>query len=189
MSQEEKYMFIQPQDEEECDLTTEEDSVRHLVARNGNHLMIPFQCQLCHFRNLKCIYTSHRREDILLIKTVRRTNVDTFWSRKPGIVEATLREGQKMIVVSKMLGLESVFLVMGPIPLSDTQGMGIAMYILLRSLNKVHYQNTLQYESVKKMRSTFLNVWHASNNTLTTNVLAIDASEAYTSPLVLPIFC
>ena len=48
-----KYRIIQPQDEEGFDLSWEEDKTRYLVARNGHHLMIPFQCELCHFRNLK----------------------------------------------------------------------------------------------------------------------------------------
>ena len=44
---------------------------------------------------------------------------------------------------------------MNPSPLKDTQGTGIAVCILIRSLNKGRYQNTLQYESVRKIRSNF----------------------------------
>ena len=68
---------------------------------------------------------------------------------------------------------------MGPLPLSNIQGMGIAMCILFRTLDKGRYQNTLQYESVRKMRSVFSNVWHASRNTLTTSLLARDVRETY----------
>ena len=78
MSQEERYRVIQPQDEEGFDLTTAEDRTRHLVARNGDHLMIPFQCELCHFRNLKGCDPRNVKEDILLIRTIRRANVDAF---------------------------------------------------------------------------------------------------------------
>ena len=179
MSQEERYRVIQPQDEEGFDLTTEEDRTRHLIARNGDHLMIPFQCELCHFRNLKGCDPRNVKEDILLIRTIRRANVDAFWSREPGTVEATRRESRQILVVGNRLGLENVLPAMGPFPLTDTQGMGIAVSILLRSLDKGRYQNTLQYESVRKMRSAFSNVWHASCNTLTTSVLARDVRKTY----------
>ena len=53
------------------------------------------------------------------------------------------------------------------------------MCILLRSLDKGRYQNTLQYESVRKMWSTFSNVWHTSSKNLTTSVLARDVRKIY----------
>ena len=94
-------------------------------------------------------------------------------------MKATRRESRKIVAVSNRLGLENVLSVVEPFPLSDTQGMGIAVSILLRSLNKGRYQNTFQYESVRKMRSVFLNVWHVSCNTLTTSVLARDVRKTY----------
>ena len=45
--------MVRPQEEEGFDLTLESDKGRHMSARNGDHLMIPFQCELCHYRNLK----------------------------------------------------------------------------------------------------------------------------------------
>ena len=72
-----------------------------------------------------------------MIRTIRRANVDAFWSREPGTVEATRRESRNILVVGNRLGLENVLPVMGPFPLIDTQGMGIAVSILLRSLYRV----------------------------------------------------
>ena len=78
VSQKEKYKINIYQDEEECDLTSDEDRSRHLVARNEDHLIIPFQCELCHFRNLKGDNHSQRRDNILLIRMIRRVNIDAF---------------------------------------------------------------------------------------------------------------
>ena len=89
-------------------------------------------------------------------------------------MEETLRENRKIVYVNKKLGLENVLPVMGYFPMIYTQGMRIAVCILLRSLNKDRYQNILQYESVKKVRSVFSNVWYESRNTLTTSVLTRD---------------
>ena len=38
-----------PQEEEGFNLTLEEHRVRHMFARNGDHLLIPFQCEICHY--------------------------------------------------------------------------------------------------------------------------------------------
>ena len=133
----------QPHEEEGFDLTTEKDRTKQLVTRNGDYRMILFQCELCHFRNMNGCNPSNTREDIMLIRTVRRANVDAFWLREHGTVEGTRREIRKIVAVRNRLGLENVFPVMGPFPLSDTQGMGIAVSILLRSLDKNRSQNTL----------------------------------------------
>ena len=146
MSQEEQYRIIHPQDEEGFDLTIEEDRTRHLVSRNGDHLMNSFQCELCHFRNLKGCGPRNTREDIVLIRMIRKVNVDTCWPIDPGTVEATYREIQKIAAVSNRLRVENVLSTMGSFPLSDTQGMGIIVSILQRSLDNGRYQNTLQYE-------------------------------------------
>ena len=94
---------------------------------------------------------SQKREDIMLIRTIKRANIDAS-------VEEILRENRKIVTVSKKLGLNNVLPVMGYFPMIYTQGMRIAVCILLRSLNKDRYQNILQYESVKKVRSVFSNV-------------------------------
>ena len=46
------FPLTKSQEEEGFDLTQSEDKLRHICARDGNHLLVPFQCDLCHFRNL-----------------------------------------------------------------------------------------------------------------------------------------
>jgi hypothetical protein len=52
------------------------------LARNGEHCMVPFECDLCVFRKLK-----RRSPDLtnpgddLLIACIRQRNLDAFWSR------------------------------------------------------------------------------------------------------------
>ena len=78
VSQEEKCRVIQSQDEEGFTLISEDNRTRHLVVRNGFYLMIPFQCKLGHFRNLKGVEPIQRRDNILLTRAIRRTNVHAF---------------------------------------------------------------------------------------------------------------
>jgi hypothetical protein len=41
-----------PVDDDGLDQTQLGDEKRYLHTRNGDHLMVPFQCDLCHFRNI-----------------------------------------------------------------------------------------------------------------------------------------
>ena len=74
----EQYRIVLPQEEGGFDLTTEEDKRRHQVARNGDHLLISFQCELFHFRNLKGLNPRKCDADIRLLRFIRRATLDAF---------------------------------------------------------------------------------------------------------------
>jgi hypothetical protein len=60
------------------------DKDKFLTARNGNHMLCPFQCDSCHFRNLKD--RDPLRDDCTdqnLLTAIRRSNLDSFWGRAP----------------------------------------------------------------------------------------------------------
>ena len=65
----------------------EEDKARFKCTRERNNLMIPFQCDLCHFRNLKGANPKEAdvRDQNLLVH-LRQAILGTFWSRKPRTV-------------------------------------------------------------------------------------------------------
>ena len=188
-AEEESFPLTKLQEEEGFDLTQSEDRLRHLCARVGDHLLVPFQCDLCHFRNLTDRDPGQSVEDVRLIVAIRRANLDAFWAREPGTVAATKREGVKIGRLGALVGLVNLFPAMGPFPLEDTQGMGIAVCMLERSLDKGRYRTTLQFETVRKLRSAFSNIWHASRQTLTTSVMAIGISRKLTLRLAPPTVC
>ena len=47
-----EYPIERPQEEDGFDLTVKEDKERCITARDWDHLMVPFQCDTCNFRNL-----------------------------------------------------------------------------------------------------------------------------------------
>jgi hypothetical protein len=63
------------------------EEVRFREARAGDHMMTPFQCDVCHFRN---IY--HRDPDARILveaetlEFIRHAILDSFWSREPTMV-------------------------------------------------------------------------------------------------------
>jgi len=74
-------------------VTQSEDKLRHLCVRDGGHLLLPFQCDICHFRNLTNRDPGQTVEDIKLMVWICRANLDAFWAREPGNVTATRRLG------------------------------------------------------------------------------------------------
>ena len=69
-------------DEEGLEIETGEEDRRFLCGRDGDHLMVPFQCDWCHFRN--CFERSPNLEDPRDIKAlvyIRRILSDLVWSR------------------------------------------------------------------------------------------------------------
>ena len=61
-------------------------------GRTGDHMRSHFQCDLCHFRNIKgrgMTNGSYKYE--ILITAIRRASLDGFWSREPGTVRGNLK--------------------------------------------------------------------------------------------------
>lgn len=152
------FPLIKHQEEERFDLTQSDDRLRHLCERDGYHLLLPFQCDLCHFRNLTDRNPEQSVEDVRLIITIRRSNPDVFWAREPGTVVATKREGVQIGRLCALVGLVKLFPVMEPFPLENTQEMGIVVCMLQHSLDKGRYRDILQFETVRKLRSAYSNI-------------------------------
>jgi hypothetical protein len=145
----------------------EDDPMRFQEGREGDHLMCPFQCEECHFINIKgCFPEKNNAEDELLLSCMRRANLDAFWSREQSTVYYNMLEGRRFLANQKLLGIASASLPpRGPFPKKDIMGMGVAAGFLLRSFDKGQNANTLQYETVRKVRSfsqtTPTRVWEA----------------------------
>ena len=92
-----------------------------------------------------------------------------------------------MVGISRSLGLDNTMPYIGPFAIKDTQGIELAICILIRSLDKGRHQLTLQFESVRKLRSAYSKVCHASKYTLSTSVLAQDARKTYVTSC--PSYC
>jgi hypothetical protein len=110
--------------DEDGDLLEDSDDVeRFIVARAGDHLMVPFQCEACHFRNVMRqdpVRSSSRDQEIL--DFMRRANLDAFWSRESSTVKSNLGEAMRIEQTAFRLGMPSMTPPMGPWPLEDSQG-------------------------------------------------------------------
>ena len=68
-----------------------EDKDRYRRGGNGDHLTgVPFECDLCHFRNMnKRDPVWERAKDVRTFTAIRRAQLDVFWARRPGTVGGT----------------------------------------------------------------------------------------------------
>jgi hypothetical protein len=78
-----------------------------------------------------------------------------------------------------VFGLPDLLPNMGPHPVEDNWGMGLAIVMLHKSLDKGKYRDTVQFETVRKLRAAYSNVWGASKHTMTQGVMARDVMKIF----------
>ena len=157
------YPIRRPVDEDGFENLALGDRDRFVVARNGDPLITPFQCDVCHFRNLQGRDPhGHIEEDRRLLSDIRHANINAFWSREPSTVSSNLSHAKRMEAIGSWYGLTSVSPQMGPFPLRDTFGMAAAVVMLKRSLDPGRWEKYIQFSTARRIRSAFSNVYHSS---------------------------
>ena len=170
-----------PTDEQDYMVILEKDRTRFLFGRAGDHLMTQFQCDECHFQNLKGRNSQDSTSDALLLKYIRRANLDACWARESGTVNNTRREIAGIRTRAASLGIGEILPKMGPLPVEDIQGMGLACCMLMRSLDEGRNESTIQYTTVLKMKTAFANMYRVSVHSSERSVIAKDLTKLYTS--------
>ena len=168
-------------DDDEVGVPDQEDGKQYRCARNGDHLQCPFQCDLCHFRNIKKRNPRwHSMLDYQLMIAIRRASIDAFWGRRPGTVGNTRRDVGTILDVSRRkFGIEKIMPDMGPFCMEDDWGMGMAAVMLDKSLSQGNYSENVQFSTVQKLRAAYSNVWNARVNTPWEGVMAKDTAKIY----------
>lgn len=126
--------------------------------------MCEFQCDVCQFENAR-----GRSPDIqdpcdeLAMLCIRRAILDAFWSRESSTVEMNRRLGVRYLEIQRKTGDRNntiSYPPRGPFRVEDRSGMSLAITLLVRSLDKGHNANTIQYETMRKMRGHLSNFSH-----------------------------
>jgi hypothetical protein len=154
------FPVTQQLDEDGVDITPDHEKTRYLEARSGDHLMTPFQCELCHYRN---IYSANPKawdlDDSEILCYIHRCSLDALWSRETTTVGHNLREAMRGRRSARRFHFpgETAIPPMGPYPLTDTFGMKAAMVMLDRSLDPGKNARYVQWDTFRKSRSTTTN--------------------------------
>jgi hypothetical protein len=159
-----RFFQFTPTDEAGFDWRPNDDHLRHRQARNGDHLTVPFQCDLCLFRNLTGRNPLEGApKDNLLLCCIRRVNLDAVWGREPATVDATLRATKQLVQLWDTVGITTPLLPSrGPFPVADSFGVAVAIGMVLKSLEPGRYDSHQQFETIRKLRAGFSNLYMSS---------------------------
>jgi hypothetical protein len=107
-----------PKEEDGNVFVNEEDKTRFFRARVGDHVLCPFQCELCHFRNMQGrspMKGTGVLNDAETIDLIRRANLDAFWSREATTIGHNLSKINRVLQIYQELGLDKPpVLMVGP---------------------------------------------------------------------------
>jgi hypothetical protein len=145
----------------------DEDEDRFEVARPGDHyLLCPFQYELCLFRNIQGrspLFGEGKLSDVVLLRSLRRANLDAFGSPEPNTVSQNLGKVNRILQLGFELGMDNPPLpIAEPWPVKDKTNAGGAASILCHSLDPGRMEDTVQFETVRKMKSVMVNMAHAA---------------------------
>jgi hypothetical protein len=131
----------------------EEDKLSFAVARPRDHLWCPFRFELCQFWNIQGRSPqvgSGLLDDTKLMKCLRR---------EPMPVSQSLGKVNRALQIAHELGMSNPYLYkLGPWKLEDYFGVGAAAIMEKRPMDPGVTKSTVQFERVRKMKSTFVNL-------------------------------
>jgi hypothetical protein len=136
------------------------DERRFHEVRNGDDLMVQFECNYCVFFKL------YLREpvgssptDQLAMACIRRMILDAFWSRARSTVEDQARKVRHLVKLSRQVGMPSPgFESPGPLPAGDHCGYRVAFFSVLDSLQPGRYSDKhKQWDTVRRVWTVFTN--------------------------------
>jgi hypothetical protein len=85
-----------------------------------------------------------------------------MWEREPGTVEATLWAAGQMVQLWEKTSMVPTLPTRGPFPVTDSFGVGVAIAMVLKSLDRGRYQEHQQFETIRKLRAGYSNNYMSS---------------------------
>lgn len=132
----------------------------------GAHVVMPFQCEECHFLNLEGRRPRPNNPlDDTYRKLIRRVNLDMINGRAKSTILSHANEVMRTVKDCKRLGKTPSYATRGPMPLEDKSGMGLGVEMMYRSLvarGKVSKEGYVQYDTLRRKRATVSTVYASS---------------------------
>ena len=138
---------------------------KYMVARNGDWLFAPLQCERCWFLDIfgrEPAFETNPR-DQRTFSLMRRANLDMLWSRESSTINTNMTRVKELIKMWR--GRDGVF----PFPeitkwpvVENGLDMSTAMSMLEKSLEKGKNADYTQYDTCRKIRSTISNMYAAT---------------------------
>jgi len=94
---------------------------------------------------------------------LRPANLDSLWGRETSTVSANMRNLNQIIRLwCDQIGDDPQLLALGPFPGHDAFGVTAAVAMVAKSLEPGRYKHYTQFETMRKLRSSYSNLFHAS---------------------------
>ena len=130
------------------------DRNRYAEARDGDDLLVPFECDFCVFSKLtgQCYPGVDNFSDTNLMACIRQVILDAFWSRARSTVASNTRTIREMIALSDSLGFDPPFEPPGPfLPAHDHCGYRTAILMVSKSTQPGrHSESHIQWDTIRK---------------------------------------
>ena len=122
------------EDESRFYLRKDTDKNRYMVARDGDWVLTPFQCERCWFLNVHGrLPNSLSLSDSNCLGLLRRANLDMFWSRETLTVSGVVGSLKEIIRRAHASDRPVPLDEFSPWPVHDSEGMGLALVMLEKS--------------------------------------------------------
>ena len=141
-----------------------QDADKFVVARDGDWIIAPFQCEHCWFVKFCGKPPNMRRpSDRYKWSLIRRANLDIFWSREKATVTSQHNRLAEIIRRVSLWGWPLDFLPRFPPRFeNDASDMMMAMLMLEKSREPGRNANYTQYDTLRQFRSAISNVYGGS---------------------------
>ena len=127
----------------------------------GAQFAIAFQCEVCWIRNLEHRDPGPRDDDFLVM--LRRANLDAMLGKTAGTIRGHRNRTKQMCEYSALINKTPSLAGHGPFPLTDQVGMGLALEILVKSVNaKGRNEEFVQPKTLRQLRSTYTKNYQTS---------------------------
>lgn len=130
-------------------------------ARDGDHLLVPFECDTCVYTKVKGHPPPERvvlRVDELLLATIRRAILDSFWSRASTTVRANKNKVRLALELSATMGLDGPYEQGARMPAHDHCGYEVALQMLQASRRPgKHSSEYTQWDTIRQIRTAYSN--------------------------------
>ena len=144
---------------------------------------IPFECDLCHFRNIngRDPLTDSKKDDYLLL-LIRRASLDAFWSRETSTVSGNFRRLQRdYFDITSKVHIRDLLPVLGSDKVEDRVGMKVVVTTLNTSTRAGKYQATIQWDTMRDTPTCFNNAYKAGEGYGTGEIYSSNEKKVYES--------
>ena len=133
---------------------------RFRSARDGDDLLVSFECDFCIFGKLfdHVPQPARNAKDKFALACIRRINLDAFWSRARSTVESNTAKMREGLAISEAMGMRGTPKQPGPLPSDDHVGYEVAIQMIVSSLGAGRYSGTQkQWDTIRRFRACFSN--------------------------------